>query len=624
MRTDDPLLSFQYPPLNKARREIRLFKIYASPQQGDSSILECSMKIASLDDDVDYFALSYVWGDPSPTHELIINPEGSEHRQLLRIGANLNDALRNFRNAEEIRKTYLWVDAICINQPDNEEKSWQVASMKSVYEQAAFVFAWLGPSIDVDKKVFDTLDTLERRIQERGPDLTVDVFNEFVEVLARDDGSSGKAIQKIIERPWFQRIWIQQEFLAAREVEFVYGDYFYGWEVLFVASTTIKSVQRVAWAKTTGQALTLDDLENELFGLRTASLGTDMFRMRCDFQNNKDVYSLWDLLVTAKAGGIQSKDARDTIFALLGLSRDSSTLGISVNYDLTTQDCFIQAAKALLRQGHMRLLWLSSQPKTVEGLPSWVPDWSCEWDFSYCILAYCKRDIRWDLPGSDDGNFKAGSSYESSLSFKTVGSREILVVRGSIYDRVLIASAVLGNWRDYDPFEYLLLAVELIETMAKSCAPPINLDTQMIICTLLHGVESRYDGHSALTPLEDIDMFTPLTPDSLTRLTDYVINNRGAPSADLKMLSSFLSMSMANLENRRVFITYCGSLGIGSARTRSEDIVAVFHGTEIPFILREDSPLCDVYNLIGEGYVQGIMYGEFTKGEHEVRELQIC
>ncbi len=114
------------------------------------------------------------------------------------------------------------------------------------------VLAWL--SIDTDnKKAFDMLEILQSRLIETGPDLTEQQFEEFAEALAKDDGSGGRAIQKIIERAWFQRIWMQQEFLAAREVYFACGECFCIWEALFIASTTIKNLQRVEMAKVAGR-----------------------------------------------------------------------------------------------------------------------------------------------------------------------------------------------------------------------------------------------------------------------------------------------------------------------------------------------------------------------------------
>lgn len=623
MQTDGDLLPFRYQQLNEARREIRLVTLHAPPQEGYLGTVECSIQTVSLNMAVRYFAVSYVWGASFPTQKLIIKGEGPEEPQTLDIGMNLDEALRKFRDEEHMEECYLWIDAICINQSDNDEKAWQVASMKSIYEQAVLVLAWLGPSVDSDKKAFDMLESLENRIHDTGPDLSEERFKEFEDSLAKDDGSGGRAIQKIIERPWFQRIWIQQEFLAAREVTFVCGKYSCIWEALFIASSTIKSLQRVTWAKVVGQVLTLEEAESALFGLHTAGYGTDIFRMRCDFQSNRDIYSLWDLLLAAKADEIQSTDPRDTIYALLSLARDSRTLGINVDYELTAQMCFIVASKALLLQGHLRLLWLSSHFKIMEDLPSWVPDWSAKLELNSYIIAYCKREIRWDLPGSDDGHFSAGGSSPPDISFKTVDSRELLIIRGLFYDQISATSDILGNWKNYNPFEYLLLVNELIKNMASGCIPPLNLAPEVIVRTLLHDTEYIYDDHNSFTPVENINVSWRLGPELLAEFTNYILKGNMNPDANLGKLYSFLEIRMSALENRLIFITANGSLGIGAAQVKPGDRVTIFQGAETPFIIREDCVSCEVYNLMSEAYVHGIMYGELMQGEPDTRYFQI-
>ncbi|KAF4631813.1 hypothetical protein G7Y89_g6321 [Cudoniella acicularis] len=124
--------------------------------------------------------------------------------------------------------------------------------------------------------------------------------------------------------------------------------------------------------------------------------------------------------------------------------------------------------------------------------------------------------------------------------------------------------------------------------MANGCTPPVNLNTQAIVATLLHDTESKYDGHNILTPLDDINASTRLSSELLAKLTDYFLNDRGTPNADLQKLYSFLTVKVTYLQNRQIFITVNRSLGIGSAWIKPGDIVAVFHGAEVPFVLRED------------------------------------
>ncbi|KAF1982758.1 hypothetical protein K402DRAFT_295350, partial [Aulographum hederae CBS 113979] len=87
-----------------------------------------------------YDALSYAWESDKGT--TIIQVDG-HHLQVTR---NLAHALRRLRRPGVART--LWVDAICINQSDNEEKSRQVGMMKNIYESASFVLIWLGPEPD--------------------------------------------------------------------------------------------------------------------------------------------------------------------------------------------------------------------------------------------------------------------------------------------------------------------------------------------------------------------------------------------------------------------------------------------------------------------------------------------
>jgi hypothetical protein len=61
---------------------------------------------------------------------------------VIQIRKNLEAALRHLRLTQEAR--YLWVDAICINQDDMDERSRQVSIMSEIYSKASQVVVWLG------------------------------------------------------------------------------------------------------------------------------------------------------------------------------------------------------------------------------------------------------------------------------------------------------------------------------------------------------------------------------------------------------------------------------------------------------------------------------------------------
>ncbi|KAG6354999.1 hypothetical protein INS49_004080 [Diaporthe citri] len=94
----------------------------------------------------DFVALSYVWGDQ--THKKTISLNGSRFE----VGSNLHEALLSLRNSLEVKSRALkvWIDAICINQDDLQERATEVQKMELIYSEALVVRAWLGnPSPEV-------------------------------------------------------------------------------------------------------------------------------------------------------------------------------------------------------------------------------------------------------------------------------------------------------------------------------------------------------------------------------------------------------------------------------------------------------------------------------------------
>lgn len=154
--------SFHYTPLDASRKEIRLLTLVPSSKgQRTDKAVECHLGHYSLDEVLpeyegyhrptsepltshryvwgDYAALSYVWGERTEESRICIN--GIE----VKIRSNLAAALEVIRDSPEVvAGLKLWVDAICINQLDNEEKRRQIRHMGSIYAYSRLVFLWLG------------------------------------------------------------------------------------------------------------------------------------------------------------------------------------------------------------------------------------------------------------------------------------------------------------------------------------------------------------------------------------------------------------------------------------------------------------------------------------------------
>jgi hypothetical protein len=144
--------TFVYEPLDLEQSQIRLLKLFPGNSR---QRVECASFTASLEEKgLTYEALSYTWGSKHTTDTILL-----DEKPFL-VTSNLNDALRRLRQPDESR--ILWVDAICINQQDDTERSQQVGLMRRIYNQASKVVIWLG-SRKCNKRVCKFLDGATER-----------------------------------------------------------------------------------------------------------------------------------------------------------------------------------------------------------------------------------------------------------------------------------------------------------------------------------------------------------------------------------------------------------------------------------------------------------------------------
>lgn len=157
---------YKYSPLS-GRDWTRLLRL--DPQANNQSVAT-SLVAAQLDSDaVPYTSLSHSWGrnkdgDASLARSIIVN--GSS----LDVTENLHDCLIRLSPGSGGTPLLLWVDAVCINQTDVDERNSQVAMMAEVYKRASSLVIWLGEDheSDDDRLAMEALaatkswDTLKR------------------------------------------------------------------------------------------------------------------------------------------------------------------------------------------------------------------------------------------------------------------------------------------------------------------------------------------------------------------------------------------------------------------------------------------------------------------------------
>ncbi len=124
--------SYKHQPL-QSHRSFRVLKLLSSPNRSET---EVELLERSIDEPGIYDAFSYSWDNQLPEHQI-----RCDGRQLY-VTPNCKAILDRFQSPRVDR--FLWIDAICIDQSCNEEKSQQVQLMGEIYEKARQVNVWLG------------------------------------------------------------------------------------------------------------------------------------------------------------------------------------------------------------------------------------------------------------------------------------------------------------------------------------------------------------------------------------------------------------------------------------------------------------------------------------------------
>lgn len=132
---------YVYKALEPAKRQIRV--LHLKPATTWYEEISGKLAIISLDDSPQFEALSYVWGDPQDTAP--VHLDGF----VFQVTRNLEAAVRRLRKRAEER--VIWIDQLCINQTDLDEKSIQVAIMPQIYQSCSEVVLWLGEIDTVDE-----------------------------------------------------------------------------------------------------------------------------------------------------------------------------------------------------------------------------------------------------------------------------------------------------------------------------------------------------------------------------------------------------------------------------------------------------------------------------------------
>ncbi|KAI1378382.1 heterokaryon incompatibility protein-domain-containing protein [Hypoxylon crocopeplum] len=406
---------YTYKSLSPRGAKTRILELY--PARDSNEPLRCRLRETDIHVDPYYEALSYTWGVPQFTEDLLIEEGGKW--ALMRITSNLRDALFRFRLPLDVRK--LWVDALCINQQDDEEKALQIPLMSQIYRRASAVLVWLGQD-DKGTSCLRRIDRVSRGIDDIG---------DVREIRA--------LLTALLSLPWFSRRWIVQEVVLSPSVALFCGLAEMSWLRLL-------QVVDLAWPS---------DQTSDISVVQTmGAIWKRQFISSEPGSNSSPVTGILNLLHSFASLGCA--DARDRIYALAGLASDTTVVRygfgrdpreatVQVSYTLPAEDVYVEFATMNFDAlgGYKNILRLADQRSDgthLNGKCSWIPDWRLPavrhmtfkgWDFgkSHVMInpGYNSLQVEFEGDGNRPGYVYYGNLKWVSEPFPLNASDELVV-----------------------------------------------------------------------------------------------------------------------------------------------------------------------------------------------------
>lgn len=224
-------MTISYERLDPNLREIRILTLVASSAPQDQ--IECKLSKASLTALhvlPPYVALSYTWGDA--TKRAAITVDG----QLYLATDNLKVALQHLRDSRN--DIYLWIDAICINQDDNDEVDRQLQIVHKIFSQAKETWAWLGQEEDESSRAIDLIERLSAHaksaaiLEDAAETEAIEPHLRSKDIDLWKEASNLVALQDLLLRPYWYRVWIVQEISVSQEIVVCCGQRKFSWGAL--------------------------------------------------------------------------------------------------------------------------------------------------------------------------------------------------------------------------------------------------------------------------------------------------------------------------------------------------------------------------------------------------------
>lgn len=603
-----------YRPLDHRRSEIRLLTLLPSSRPTDS--IRCSLSHTSLDDSPQFETLSNVWGPPVPTLDIVVDSA------RFAVTTNLHQALGALRRSKKPR--VLWVDAICINQDDDDEKAYQVPLMGRLYTEAPRTVIWFGASNA-------NVEALIAWLQIHGPNRKIEPGLKLdAQTLLSEKARCWKDLMMleaangffdILTTRYWYRMWTFQEFLLPKNDPLCYcGPHEFHMEALDINKSQIlagvhKVRQRVN-DKVAAAGGNVDEDESTMAWMEavaelTSALGTksaeaqslgSVFALRKAFRTESGSLAYYMGMSSER----ECSREHDRFYALYGIMPHLQSI-IPVDYKMSIRELTLAICSYTINTEEINNIYscfglLPGHLDSQDEYPTWIPNFargSDEADGSeryytgerhskaLCVTALEQaprthvQDLitlavyglntgvvtqTLTLPTKLDDIFAALQALFSSNTFQSSATRWQKLSRENLNER--LAAAITSNISFLHSGYGRDRASNLIQTV--------------------QGVCQQYKMGQ-----------TPQYPKLWTSLR--------------------VPTDFGYLAGRTIFATDIGLFGLGVAHIEEGDLVTVLSRESLPIVLREGPRETESHKLVGTAYFDGLMDNQWLN-EHLVAE----
>jgi hypothetical protein len=557
-----------YVPLNEHRHTFRLALLYPGkvPQAFRCSFFEVPFEAAP-----NYIAVSYTWGDSTKTSAIWTN------YGCIKVTMSLDSVLRRLRHPK--RFVVIWIDGICINQEDYEEKSRQVQLMREIYANATKTFIYLGEEADCSSQIPQIFERIQIATEKAGywePGMTGFRTSGAIKIwptnyqqfgLPERNDPSWRALGALFARPWFQRIWIIQEAIVSESATVFCGS----WSMEFQNFLYTLAVAVISDMPIPGSSTSSSGIATKMAWLM------NLLRQA---QDEGKKWKLIDLLHRCRTSS--ATDARDYVYGLLGLSADADEQALSPDYGEHVTGTYLRYASHFINGGD-GIQVLYNAGSTISGMPSWVPDWSDKTGPGFRLCGDPNAEL------STPFAYAAGSQCDPWIH-PSNEHPHVLHVRGILVDVVSELAPPVGRVVNNAMLAIAQLVRELRDMIVEakmSHYVPSDIDT-MSWKTMIANRKKGYQGSAGPEFADYFRAFNlamtavgrnwPTTPPTLEDLRD--------PKAVSAKSYMFVSGAVAVCQKRLRGITNKGFPGQFPLSTLEDDIVFIPCGSALPFAIR--------------------------------------